>query len=142
MTDLPLLRLDVPSHQAWLGGRELALPPLPYRTLALLAAAAGRVVTRKELMAGLYGTEWGPTKVLDINVSIIRRALGDDAANARYIATVPKVGFRFDPALLDLESLFVQPDQLFPAAEAQAILRRLDALEARVAELSAGGAHA
>ena len=39
---------------------------------------------------------WGSTKTLDMHVSWLRKKLGDDAANPRFITTVRGVGFRFE----------------------------------------------
>lgn len=49
------------------------------------------------MMREVWHTVWvGSTKTLDMHVSVLRRKLGDDAADPRYISTVRGVGFRFE----------------------------------------------
>ena len=65
--------------------------------LAFLMRRAGAVVTREELMRQVWRTSWiGSTKTVDMHVSWLRRALGDNVAAPRYISTVRGVGFRFE----------------------------------------------
>ena len=67
------------------------------RPAAGAAARAGKVVTREQLMREVWDTAWwGSTKTLDMHVSWLRKKLGDDAANPRFITTVRGVGFRFE----------------------------------------------
>ncbi len=55
------------------------------------------MVTRDQLMREVWDTTWwSSTKTLDMHISWLRKKLGDDAANPRYIATVRGVGFRFE----------------------------------------------
>jgi DNA-binding response OmpR family regulator len=79
-----------------LGDTELDLSRKEFDLLAVLAEAAGRVLTRDHLMARVWDENWfGPTKTLDVHIGTLRRKLGDDPANPRFIHTVRGVGFRF-----------------------------------------------
>ena len=70
-----------------------------YELLRMLLEHAGRVVTREQLIREVWDTSWfGSTKTLDVHVSALRRKLGDDPADPRYISTVRGVGFRFASA--------------------------------------------
>ena len=54
------------------------------------------MVTRERLIDEVWDTNWfGSTKTLDVHVSSLRRKLGDDSADPRFIHTVRGVGFRF-----------------------------------------------
>ena len=54
------------------------------------------MVTREQLIEDVWDMNWfGSTKTLDVHVSSLRRKLGDDPADPRYIHTVRGVGFRF-----------------------------------------------
>ena len=65
--------------------------------LRVLVRNEGKVVSRERLMRDVWDTAWfGSTKTLDMHISVLRRKLGDDAAQPRYIRTVRGVGFRFD----------------------------------------------
>ncbi|WP_019356911.1 response regulator transcription factor [Streptomyces sp. AA1529] len=91
------VRIDVESHRAWMGEEELQLSAKEFDLLRVLVRDAGRVVTRDQLMREVWDTTWwSSTKTLDMHISWLRKKLGDDAANPRYIATVRGVGFRFE----------------------------------------------
>ncbi len=91
------VRIDVESHRAWMGEEELQLTAKEFDLLRVLVRDAGRVVTRDQLMREVWDTTWwSSTKTLDMHISWLRKKLGDDAANPRYIATVRGVGFRFE----------------------------------------------
>ena len=91
------VRVDRAARRAWRGDEELELAPKEFDLLALLAAEAGRVVSRERIMAEVWDTTWmGSTKTVDMHVSWLRRKLGDDAGDPRYITTVRGVGFRFE----------------------------------------------
>ncbi|MEV6106211.1 response regulator transcription factor [Streptomyces sp. NPDC051940] len=91
------VRIDTESHRAWIGDEELQLTAKEFDLLRVLVRDAGRVVTRDQLMREVWDTTWwSSTKTLDMHISWLRKKLGDDAANPRYIATVRGVGFRFE----------------------------------------------
>ncbi|GAA1924060.1 response regulator transcription factor [Streptomyces sodiiphilus] len=93
------IRIDIESHRAWLGDHELHLTAKEFDLLRVLVRDAGRVVTREQLMREVWDTTWwSSTKTLDMHISWLRKKLGDDAANPRYITTVRGVGFRFEKA--------------------------------------------
>lgn len=91
------VRVDAASRRAWVGDEELQLTAKEFDLLRVLLREAGSVVTREQLMREVWDTEWwSSTKTLDMHVSWLRRKLGDDAANPRFITTVRGVGFRFE----------------------------------------------
>jgi DNA-binding response OmpR family regulator len=91
------VRIDVDSHRAWIDENELSLTAKEFDLLRVLLREAGKVVTREQLMREVWDTAWwGSTKTLDMHVSWLRKKLGDDATNPRYITTVRGVGFRFE----------------------------------------------
>ena len=90
------LTIDVAARRASLGSDELELSRKEFDLLVELAGRAGTVVTREELMSRVWDENWfGSTKTLDVHVRWLRRKLGDDAADPRWIETVRGVGFRF-----------------------------------------------
>ena len=87
------------DHDAWLDGEDLVLTPKELELLARLARDAGAIVTRAQLMRDVWSTSWlGSTKTLDVHVGWLRRKLGDDPADPRFIHTVRGVGFRMASA--------------------------------------------
>jgi two-component system, OmpR family, response regulator RegX3 len=90
------LELDPAARTARLAGEELDLSRKEFDLLAELMRNAGRVVKREDLMAKVWDVNWfGSTKTLDVHVGWLRRKLGDDPSDPRYIETVRGVGFRF-----------------------------------------------
>jgi len=91
------VRVDAASRRAWVHGVEITLTSKEFELLRVLVREAGSVVTRDQLMREVWDVNWwGSTKTLDMHVSWLRRKLGDDAGNPRYISTVRGVGFRFE----------------------------------------------
>ena len=89
------LRLDPDRRSATLDGAELDLTRREFELLELLMREAGSVVTRERLIDEVWDVNWfGSTKTLDVHVSSLRRKLGEDSAEPRFIHTVRGVGFR------------------------------------------------
>lgn len=85
------------------GGRRLlrdgevqALEPKAYAVLALLAGAPGRVYARDEILDAVWGHRHVTPGVLNRVMTLLRHALGEDAASPRYLHTVHGYGYRFD----------------------------------------------
>ena len=92
-----LVRIDPEGRRAWFREEELQLTAKEFDLLRVLVREQGKVVSREQLMREIWETAWfGSTKTLDMHISVLRRKLGDDAAQPRYIATVRGVGFRFE----------------------------------------------
>ncbi len=93
------LRIDPASRKASLDGEELDLSRKEFDLLAEIAYASGDVIPRDELMSRVWDENWfGSTKTLDVHVGWLRKKLGDDASDPRWIETVRGVGFRLaDP---------------------------------------------
>jgi len=93
------VRMDLERHAVVRAGEALELTVKEYELLRMLLEHAGRVVKREQLIRDVWDTTWfGSTKTLDVHVSALRRKLGDDPAEPRYIHTVRGVGFRFASA--------------------------------------------
>jgi two-component system response regulator RegX3 len=89
------LRLDRDRRATSLGDDELDLTRKEYELLELLMREAGTVLSRERLIDEVWDTNWfGSTKTLDVHVSSLRRKLGDDPADPRFVHTVRGVGFR------------------------------------------------
>ncbi len=81
--------------QATLAGRPVRLTAIEYRTLAELAANAGRVLTYGQLLRRVWGADLdGDVRPMRTAISSLRRKLGDDADNPTYIFTEPRIGYR------------------------------------------------
>ncbi|HEV3479746.1 MAG TPA: response regulator transcription factor [Gaiellaceae bacterium] len=96
VTEVGEVRLDPARRTVTFRGEELELSRKEFDLLRLLIDNAGSVVTRERLIDEVWDTNWfGSTKTLDVHVSGVRKKLGDDPNDPRYIHTVRGVGFRF-----------------------------------------------
>ena len=74
------------------------MTPKDYQLLRLLAARAGEVVTRDELLNGVWGYDNYPyTRTVDNHVASLRAKLEPDKSRARHIQTVHGVGYKYVP---------------------------------------------
>lgn len=93
----PFVRIDSEARRAHRGSEELQLTVKEFDLLRVLVREQGKVVSREQLMREVWETSWlGSTKTLDMHVSVLRRKLGDDASDPRFITTIRGVGFRFE----------------------------------------------
>lgn len=81
------------------GDRRLPLPPKAFETLLLLVRNSGHLMLKEDLMKAL----WPETFVEDVNlankISLLRKVLEDTGPAPACIETVPKLGYRFLPAV-------------------------------------------
>jgi two-component system, OmpR family, response regulator RegX3 len=90
------VRLDPAKREVTKDGEALELSRKEFELLRLLMQNAGSVVTRERAFEEVWDTTWlGSTKTLDVHVSGLRRKLGDDSSEPRFLHTVRGVGFRF-----------------------------------------------
>lgn len=87
------LRLDPNTRGATLDGRPLVLARKEFDLLSYLAHRAGRVVARDELFVNVWKQPFvGGDQTLDAHISLLRRKLGETAAQPRLLRTVRGVG--------------------------------------------------
>ena len=99
---LGALAIDILHRRVTADGRELHLTALEQSLLYLLAANAGRLLTRDEILDYLWGVDHAAeSNVVDRHVRNLRAKLHDDWQRPRYIATVPGRGYRFLPTAAD-----------------------------------------
>ena len=79
--------------------RVVKLEPRTMRLLLALAARPGEVVTNDELLALVWKDVLVTSSSIYEGVAQLRKALGDDSAQPRYIATVPRKGYRLVAAV-------------------------------------------
>jgi TolB-like protein/DNA-binding winged helix-turn-helix (wHTH) protein len=82
-------------------GASVTVKPRSMAVLVELARADGQVVERRHLLNSVWKTATVTDDVLTQSIVELRRALGDDARNARYIETIKRVGFRLIPQVSD-----------------------------------------
>jgi DNA-binding response OmpR family regulator len=92
------LEIDILNRTVRVGMSELHLTSLEQSLLYLLAANAGRVVTREEILDTLWGVDYvAESNVVDRQIRNLRARLQNDWKRPRFIATIPGRGYRFLP---------------------------------------------
>lgn len=89
------LTVDVEQRTVFLGGSELDLTRKEFDLLAYLAERIGVVVSKRELLAEVWRQPYGGAdKTVDVHLSVLRRKLGESAAEPLYLQTVHGVGIK------------------------------------------------
>lgn len=88
------LAIDPGSRVAKIDGQALPLTPVEFDLLLALARARGRVKTREQLLHEASSREFDALdRSIDVHISSLRRKLGDDLRNPRWIQTVRAAGY-------------------------------------------------
>jgi len=88
------LRIVPSARGAFLSGSTLVLTPVEYELLLSLARASGRVKTRDQLLEEIRERDYEVfDRSIDVHISALRRKLGDDAKNPRFIRTFRSAGY-------------------------------------------------
>lgn len=81
------------------GDESIPLTPRAFDLLVALARNRGRVTSRLDLLREVWGHRAAVvTRTVDSHVSELRQKLEEDPSSPRFIHTVWKVGYRFDPS--------------------------------------------
>ena len=141
-------RLDPARHQLLRDGELVSLPTRKaFETLTALVEHRDRLVSKEELLSLVWPDTFVSDDSLTQCISMVRRALDDDSANARFIATVPRKGYQFIAPVVEEpgaaatggQSHAVVPvSAAFPASSSQrASARRIAAIAATIALVAA-----
>jgi DNA-binding response OmpR family regulator len=96
------LEIDILNRRVRAHDTELHLTSLEQSLLYLLAANAGRVLTRDEILDYLWGADYvAESNIVDRHIRNLRIKLQNHSKRPRYIATIPGRGYRFVPIAAD-----------------------------------------
>jgi len=91
-------RIDFTSMEATRDGKPVMMTSHEFKLMKYLAASAGRVVTREELLNEVWGYQNYPsTRTVDNHVLRLRQKLEPDPAVPRYLMTMHGAGYKFNP---------------------------------------------
>jgi TolB-like protein/DNA-binding winged helix-turn-helix (wHTH) protein/Tfp pilus assembly protein PilF len=88
-------RLEAADRVLFHKGKPVTLTPKALETLLVLVQNGGRLVNKEDLIKAVWADTFVEEANLARNIWTLRKALGDDDTNHRYIETVPKRGYRF-----------------------------------------------
>jgi len=90
------LEIDTERKAVVLDGQPVDLTAMEYKLLELLSGAPGRVFSRAQILDHLKDEPDAPfERTIDSHLARLRRKLGDDARDPRYVDTVRGLGYRF-----------------------------------------------
>lgn len=90
------VKVDVGRHVTTVRGKEIELRPKEFALLELLLLRGGRLVTRDDLIAEIWGYDYfGDTKTLDVHIKRLRSKIEVDPKHPEYIVTVRGMGYKF-----------------------------------------------
>ena len=92
-------------------GRQERVEPKVMAVLAYLASRPGEVVTKEEVLAAVWPDAVVEEGALARCVSELRRLLGDDARQPRYIETLPRRGYRLVAEVAPLRAAAEPPSR-------------------------------
>jgi Tol biopolymer transport system component/DNA-binding winged helix-turn-helix (wHTH) protein len=118
------IRVDVGRLAASRAGTPIPLEPKAFDVLVHLIEHRDRVVTKDELLDAIWTGTFVTPNVLTRAVAQIRKGLGDESQDARYIETLAKRGYRFIAPVTIVPSKSVDPPDAPIAASATSIERR------------------
>jgi Tol biopolymer transport system component/DNA-binding winged helix-turn-helix (wHTH) protein len=101
-------RLDVMKRQLTRQGEVVPLYSKAFDLLLAMVQNGGRDLTKDELLETVWPGQMLEEANLTVNMSAVRKALGEKAAQPRYIITIPGRGYRFVAALNRAEGLVIQ----------------------------------
>ena len=89
------VRIDPAAREVWLGDVQVSLTRTEFDILDVLSSQPRNALTRRQIIDQVWNTEWvGDDHVVNVHVGNLRRKLGDDPDEPRYLLTVRGVGYR------------------------------------------------
>ena len=104
--------LDTSAPLLWRAGQPVDLTPKALETLIVLVQRAGRLVSRADLIEAVWPNTIVEDNNLSVNVSLLRKVLGENEDGKTYIETVSRRGYRFNAVVRNAlinSSEFIDP---------------------------------
>jgi len=90
-----LLTIDPEGRDVWLESVPVSLTRTEFDLLAALSERPRMAFSRRQLIEAVWGPTWiGDEHLVDVHIGHLRRKLGDDANQARFVRTVRGIGYR------------------------------------------------
>lgn len=94
--------INATTREVFQNNRQVILTALEFDLLLCLARFKGRILDRDTLLDEIAGREYDIfDRSIDVHISSLRRKLGDDPKNPRYIKTIRSVGYMLVPGAKD-----------------------------------------
>ena len=90
-------QMDFQRYTVTVAGQPVDLTPTEFRLLGALVREAGQVLSREQLIEKVLGSDFeGFDRTVDVHILNLRRKLGDDPSQPRYIKTIYGAGYKFE----------------------------------------------
>lgn len=118
-------RVDLKTFRVFKAGRALPMEPKVFEVLVFLIEHRGRVVEKDEILRAIWKEAFVTQNALTRVIAQLRKALGDDPKEARYIRTVQTRGYQFIP---EVRSSRAAEHQVTESTWSQAGTERIESL--------------
>ena len=89
------LSINIDRHEVLINGSTIELSLKEFDLLNTLVENKGIVMTRDQLLDKVWGIDYdGENRTVDVHIRYLRRKLGDDEVNSRYIQTIRGLGYK------------------------------------------------
>src|SRR5215470_13432844 len=99
------VRVDLNSFKVFKAGSVVHLEPKAFEVLLFLIENRGRLIGKQDLLDAVWKEAFVTENAMTRVIAQLRKALGDDSREAKYIETAPTRGYRFIPDVDVKESL-------------------------------------
>ncbi len=91
------VEVDFARGELRLQGRPVELTPIEFKLLDSFIRARGRILSRDQLISAAWGPDtFASARIVDNHIANLRRKIGDDPAEPRFLRNVRGLGYRFD----------------------------------------------
>lgn len=92
--------IDLTNYTVTVGDQKISLTPKEFELLAYFVKRSGRVLSRENLLNGVWGYDYvGQTRMVDMHVSHLREKIEKDPSHPTNIQTVRGFGYKFEGKL-------------------------------------------
>ncbi len=89
------VRIDPVAREVWVGDQKLSLTRTEFDILDVLSRQPKAALSRRQIIDQVWNAEWvGDDHVVNVHIGNLRRKLGDDPNEPRYLLTVRGIGYR------------------------------------------------
>lgn len=86
---------DAEDKILWRADEPVGLPPKTCELLAVFIENAGQILTKEDLMNAVWADTFVEEANLSHHIAVLRKSLGEDKTDKKFIRTIPRKGYRF-----------------------------------------------
>jgi TolB-like protein/DNA-binding winged helix-turn-helix (wHTH) protein/Flp pilus assembly protein TadD len=88
-------KMDLTDESLWQNGEKLRINRRSFQVLRLLIERAGQIVTKQEFFHTVWADAFVEDNSLTVTMTALRKILGDDYKQPKFIENLPRKGYRF-----------------------------------------------